>query len=153
VSIRLSHDEIWSTLAVSHTGILTTLKADGTPIALPMWFVALDERIYVATPVLTNKVARVRRNPRVSFLVETGERWAELLGVHLTGGARIVDDSDLADRVRAAMDDKYAAFRTPPEEMPEGIRRHTDVPMAVIEITPDERILTWDNSRLPLFRS
>ena len=75
--MRLSNKEAWEVLAGAHTGILTTLKADGTPISLPMWFVAMDQRVYVMTPARTKKVARVTRNPRVSFLVESGERQAE----------------------------------------------------------------------------
>ena len=130
-------------LAAAHTGILTTLMGDGTPISLPMWFVAMDERIYVTTPAHTKKVARVKRNPRVSFLVESGKRWAELEAVHLTGRARIIEDNDVRSCVRAALDDKYAAFRT------EGGDRNVDgIAMAVIEITPDDRMLTWDNTRL-----
>jgi PPOX class probable F420-dependent enzyme len=150
MGIRLSRQEAWAELGAAHTGILTTLKADGTPISLPVWFVALDERIYVATPEPTKKVARIKRNGRVSFLIESGERWAELLGVHLTGEARIVTDPDLQARARKAMDDKYQAFRTQAAAMPEATRRHYDVAMAVIEVTPDDRILTWDNSRLKL---
>ena len=150
MGIRLSREEAWAELADAHTGILTTLKADGTPITLPVWFVALDERIYVATPEPTKKVARVKRNPRVSFLVESGERWAELLGVHLTGNASIVTEPDLQARVRQAMDEKYAAFRTQAAAMPDATRRHYAVAMTVIEIIPDDRILTWDNSRLQL---
>src|SRR5205807_535130 len=120
VSIRLSREEAWEVLAAAHTGILTTLRADGMPIALPVWFVALDERVYVGTPARTKKVARVRRDPRVSFLVESGARWAELVGVHLTGRARVVDEPDLVARVVDALNEKYRAFRTPPEAMPEG---------------------------------
>jgi nitroimidazol reductase NimA-like FMN-containing flavoprotein (pyridoxamine 5'-phosphate oxidase superfamily) len=104
------------------------------------------ERVYVVTPESTKKVARVRHNPRVSFLVESGQRWAELVAVHLTGRARVVDDPHLRTGVRAAMDHKYAGFRTEPS--PEDAARLAGVNMAVIEITPDDRLLTWDNNRL-----
>ena len=118
------------------------------PSALPVWFVALDERIYVGTPTHTKKVVRVRRDPRVSFLVESGARWAELVGVHLTGRARIVEEPDLLARVADALHEKYRTYRTAHEAMPEATRRYYDVARAVLEIMPDERILTWDNSRL-----
>jgi PPOX class probable F420-dependent enzyme len=142
VSPRLTTEEAWTVLAEAHTGILTTLKGDGTPISLPMWFVALDERIYVVTPARSKKVGRVTRDPRVSFLVESGTRWIELQAVHLTGRARVVDDDDLHGRVRDALDHKYAAFRTEG-----GDRNVDDIVFALIEIVPDDRILTWDNSR------
>ena len=143
--MRLSKEQAWEVLADAHTGILTTLRTDGTPIALPMWFVATDQRIYVMTPAFTKKVGRVKRNPRVSFLVESGTRWTELQAVHVTGRARVVEDVDLTSRVREALDHKYAAFRTEG-----GDRNVDDVVMALIEITPDERIVSWDNSRVPL---
>ena len=148
MNIRLSREEAWATLAAAHTGILTTLRADGVPIALPVWFVALDERIYVGSPSHRKKLIRIAHDPRVSFLVESGKKWAELCGVHLTGTARVVEDDALRDRVREAMDAKYAAFRTARSSMPTPTRETYEVPITVIEIVPDERILSWDNSRL-----
>ena len=150
MNIRFSREEAWAVLESAHTGIVTTLRADGVPIALPVWFVALDERIYIGSPSHRKKLVRIAHDPRVSFLVESGERWAELCGVHLTGVGHVVDDAALRDRVRAAMDTKYAAFRTARSAMPEQTRDTYEVPVTVIEIVPDERILSWDNSRLPL---
>ena len=146
--IRLSVDEVWQTLDRVHTGVLTTLRRDGVPISLPVWFVALDRRIYVSGPAQTKKFVRIGHDPRVSFLVESGERWAELLGVHLTGSARIVHEPELLARVAAALTDKYSRFRTPRDQMPETTRARYEAEVATIEITPDERILSWENARL-----
>jgi len=150
VSIRLSRDEAWEVLRTTHTGIFTSVKGDGTPIALPVWFAALDERIYLDAVATTKKVARIRNNPRVSFLVESGERWRDLCGVLLTGQARVVDDDALADRVHAAIAAKYAGFAGDRPAMPPESRGHYEREHLVIEIEPDERILTWDNARIPL---
>jgi PPOX class probable F420-dependent enzyme len=147
-SVRLTRDEAWAELAAAHTGILTTLRADGMPIALPVWFVAFDERVYVSAPGHTKKLARLRHDPRASFLVESGERWAELRAVHLTGQTRFVEDPALLERVRVALDEKYGAFRTQREAMPDATREYYAVTTVTIEIVPDERILTWDNSLL-----
>lgn len=149
-SVRLSEPDAWARLAAAHTGILTSLRRDGVPISLPVWFVVLDRRIYVSGPASTRKFGRVRRDPRVSFLVESGERWAELVGVHVTGRARIVDAPGLLALVGAALDEKYAQYRTPREEMPDATRSHYETPPTTLEIVPDERILSWDNSRLGL---
>ncbi len=48
-SLRLTDDEIWEFVAGSHTGIMTTLRRDGMPIALPVWFVCLDKVHYACT--------------------------------------------------------------------------------------------------------
>jgi hypothetical protein len=147
-SVRLSPDEAWDTIEQSHTGVFTTLRRDGTPISLPVWFVVLDRRVYMTTPGRTKKVARVRHDGRASFLVESGERWAELKAVHLTGRAFLVDDDALEERVRVASDEKYEAFRTAPREMPSATRQHYAQSSEVICFVPDERILSWDNDRL-----
>ncbi len=56
--IRLSEDEAWDVLDKSHTGILTTLRRDGTPASLPVWYVVDERTIVVRTPPRTKKVAR-----------------------------------------------------------------------------------------------
>jgi nitroimidazol reductase NimA-like FMN-containing flavoprotein (pyridoxamine 5'-phosphate oxidase superfamily) len=151
VSIRLSREEAWAELANAHTGIFTSLRADGTPITLPVWFVVLDERVYFAAPARTKKIARVRRNPRCSFLVESGTYWRELKAVLLTGEAHEVTDGDAQRRVRAALDAKYDAYRSKRSTMPEETRTVYEAPGAVtFEIVPDDRVLTWDNSRIEL---
>ncbi len=149
-SVRLDADQAWAAIESAHTGILTTLRADGTPISLPVWFAVLDRRVYVRGPSPSHRHTRVRRDPRVSFLVESGKRWSELRAVHLTGRAAIVTDPALEVRVAEALDEKYRDFRTPRSSMPESTRQHYSAPTCIIEMVPDERILSWDNARLPL---
>ena len=43
--VRLSPDEVWSVIKGSHTGILATLRRDGVPIMLPIWFAAVVDEI------------------------------------------------------------------------------------------------------------
>ncbi len=54
-SVRMNNDEAWAVLESAHTGVLTSLRADGWPISLPVWFGALDRRIYVAGQAHTKK--------------------------------------------------------------------------------------------------
>jgi PPOX class probable F420-dependent enzyme len=147
-TVRMSDDEAWAVLEHAHTGVLTSLRADGWPISLPVWFAALDRRIYVAGPAHTKKFARIRKDPRVSFVVESGTRWAELVGVSLTGRAGVVEAGAQHDRVMAALHAKYEAFRTARPHMPAATRANYETPTTTIEIVPDARILSWDNSRL-----
>ena len=147
-SIRLSPSEAWQVIEDAHTGILTTLRRDGMPVSLPVWFVVLDRRVYVAGPARTKKFARIRRDARVAFLVESGTAWAELVGVHLTGTARELDDPELLARVHAALDAKYSAFRSDHALMPARTAQHYETATATIAIEPDERVLSWDNARL-----
>lgn len=147
-TVKLSAEEAWTTIEGSHTAIFTTMRRDGTPISLPVWFVVIDRIIFMTTSVSAKKVARVRNNPRAAFVVESGHRWAELRAVHLTGQASVVDDDDLAERVRAASKAKYDAFRIRPVAMPTATRERYGRQAANIRFVPDERILSWDNARM-----
>ena len=149
MSIRLSEDEAWSVLDTAHTGILTTLRADGSPVALPVWFVTDECTICFGAPSGTKKVARVRRDPRASFLVESGARWAELLAVHLDGDVAVIDDEVEMARIDTRLDEKYAAFRTAATSMPPSAREHY-AHRTLLRFVPRGRILSWDNSRLEL---
>ena len=149
MGLRLSRAEAFAEIAAAHTGILVSLRRDGVPIALPVWHVVLDARIYVGAPAHSKKIARVRRDPRVSYLVESGERWIDLRGVHVTGLARVVeDDPDLVARVVAATSEKYAGFAGDRARMPDDTRGYYERPRALIEIVPDDRILSWVNANL-----
>ncbi len=149
MTIRLSPDEAWEVIDGSHTGILTTLRADGSPVTLPTWFVVLDRTICMSTPSQTKKVRRIRRDPRASFLVESGLRWAELRAVHVSGRIEIVEDEATMVRIREALDDKYASFRTAQANMPEATRNHY-ASRTFLQLVPEPRVLTWDNSRISL---
>jgi nitroimidazol reductase NimA-like FMN-containing flavoprotein (pyridoxamine 5'-phosphate oxidase superfamily) len=147
-SVRMTEDEIWGFVRDQHTGIFATLRSDGVPIMMPIWFVLVDHHVYVNTR--GKKLTRVRNDPRASFLVEAGERWSELRAVHLTGKAEIIDpDAELAAAVQAEMDRKYAAFRTAREDMPEATRSaYRQSSGAMVRFTPDDRVLHWDNRKL-----
>lgn len=147
MGVRLSEDEAWEVLAASHTGILTTLRADGFPVTLPVWFVAVGREVLVAGPAKTHKFTRVRRDDRVAFLVESGERWTELRAVQVTGRA-VVDPAPDWDKVDAAFEAKYAGFRTPRADMPESARKRYDADRALLRITPVGPPISWDNRRL-----
>jgi PPOX class probable F420-dependent enzyme len=147
VSVRLSDDEAWDVLAHSHTGILTSLRRDGMPVSLPVWFVVEDRTVLVAGPAASHKFSRLRRDPRASFLVESGQAWKELRAVHLVGLAEIVMQPDW-EAVDQRLDAKYEGFRTPRSEMPAAARARYDSARLLVRLVPTERLLTWDNRRL-----
>ena len=65
MSLRLSADEAWAFLEKGHTGILTSLRRDGWPISLPVWYVALEPCSVLHTgrsrPTAARVISRMRR--------------------------------------------------------------------------------------------
>jgi hypothetical protein len=150
MGVRLTEDEAWAELAAAHTGILTTLRRDGRPVSLPVWFVALDRHVYVRTPARTHKVGHVAHDPRATVLVERGERWAELCAVMLHADVALLHGGPERDSVESTLNDKYAGFRTEDAQLPDATRAHYAVESAVLKLTPVGRLVTWDNSKLRL---
>jgi hypothetical protein len=147
VSVRLTPGEAWEVLASSHTGILTSLRRDGVPVSLPVWFVVDDRSILVAGPAASHKFTRIRRDGRIAFLVESGEAWKDLRAVHLVGRGDIVEQPDW-ESIDPLFEAKYAGFRTPRQKMPAATRAHYAGARSLVRLTPKERLLTWDNQRL-----
>ncbi len=144
---RLTPEEIWTYVADAHTGIMTTLRRDGMPIAMPIWFAAIDGFIYVNTR--GKKLTRIANDPRASFLVESGEAWRDLQAVHFTGLAEVVDlDTELLQRVEAEVSRKYDRFRTDSADMPEQVAAAYAAGMSWLRFTPDARVLSWNNRAL-----
>jgi PPOX class probable F420-dependent enzyme len=149
MSIRLTEDEAWAVIEGSHTGILTTLRRDGSPVTLPMWFVVVNRAVCFSTFLPTKKVARMARDPRVSFLVESGHKWAELRAVHLSGHVEPVTDQEGIAAIDTALESKYAAFRTGRSSMPAATQEYYAT-KRFYRLVPAHRMLTWDNRRLEL---
>jgi PPOX class probable F420-dependent enzyme len=152
MSIRLNDDEAWAVIQAAHTGILTTLRRDGSPVTLPMWFVVIDRSVCILTFPRTKKVARITHDPRAAFLVESGRRWAELRAVHLSGRLEAVTDEPTMARIDTAMDEKYRAFRTDRSAMPAATQDRYAGKL-FYRLVPEHRTLTWDNSRIELAES
>jgi hypothetical protein len=148
MGVRLTEDEAWAEIEHAHTGIFTSLTADGRPISLPTWFAVVDRVIYLRTPARAKKVLRVRRDERGAFLVERGKRWVELAAVMLPVRATVVEDPDEEERALAELHRKYEGFRLEPEDMPERTRNHYGARGVVIRLDAAGPPLTWDNARL-----
>src|SRR4051812_44883192 len=151
MSVRLSPEEAWDVLEKAHTGIFVTLRRDGVPIALPVWFVTIDGTICISVPSKTKKLARLRHDPRASFLVESGERWVELEAVHLTGRVEFVEDEPSMARISDAIQAKYTAFQADHGAMPEATQNHY-AGRTFVRFVPDpkERVLSWRNAKIEL---
>jgi PPOX class probable F420-dependent enzyme len=147
MGVRIDEEEAWARVAASHTAILATLRKDGSPTAIPMWFAIVDGAICMRTAAASAKVGHVRRDPRVTVLVEAGEQWIELRAVIVRGTATLVDDPAEKERIDAAVDAKYADH-APPDDLPAGAKAYLQTERAHLRIVPDGPLVTWDNRRI-----
>jgi PPOX class probable F420-dependent enzyme len=150
MSVRLNDDEAWDFVAASSTAIVTTLRRDGFPVTLPVWFVVIDREVFLRTASSSKKVARVRHDGRAGVLVESGERWAELKAVSFTARAAEVTDEGRRAEVLSLLGDKYRGRRQSRSTLPAATVQHYQAADAIIRLTPEGRLLTWDNAKVSL---
>lgn len=93
-AVQMSESEIEEFLAANMKGQVATIGPDGAPHLTTLFYVVDEGRIAFWTYGASQKVRNLRRDPRISVLVEDGEDYSELRGVSIRGTARIVEDHD-----------------------------------------------------------
>ena len=138
--IRLTEDEVRGFLEAAHTIMLVSNGVGGFPHPMPMWF-ALDEEgaIRMTTYRASQKVKNLRRDPRVSLLVESGTAYNALKGAVLYGHAEVVDDVDSVVDTLVRVGGQGAGAS-------EGMRRQA-AKRVMIRVKP-ERVVSWDHGKL-----
>ncbi|MBX3284891.1 MAG: PPOX class F420-dependent oxidoreductase [Acidimicrobiales bacterium] len=105
--IAMSDEEIATYLERSRTATLATIGAEGLPHLVAMWYAVVDGDIWVETKSRSQKAVNIRRDPRVTVLIEDGETYDTLRGVSFEGTAEIVEDPDALWRVGVSVWERY----------------------------------------------
>ena len=141
VPIAMDDGEVAGYLASGATMTVATYQADGTIHLSAMWYT-----IDAGTPVMwtngrSQKVANLRRDPRLTVLVESGQRYHELAGVQLVGRAELISDESEVLRIGRLIDERYQLG------VPEEILRYQATKRIGIRIFAD-RVVSWDHAKL-----
>src|SRR3954451_13351634 len=92
--LTMAPHEVLAFLHEAQRAHIATINPDGTPHVVPMSYVVLDECLTIWTDPRSRKVANLRRDPRVTCLVEAGSSFPELRAVQLSGRAELGEDAD-----------------------------------------------------------
>jgi PPOX class probable F420-dependent enzyme len=123
---------------------VATIGPSGHPHLVAMWYVMLDGRPAFWTFAKSQKVMNIRRDPKTTALVESGDVYQELRGVELVGTARLTGEYDEVRDIGVRVSTKYNG---PP----------TDAAMPFIEqqarkrigvVIDVERVVSWDHTKL-----
>jgi len=143
-AIKMSDDEISAFLEAGRDLQVASIDADGTPHLVTMWYAMQDGEIAFWTYGKSQKIINLRRDPRLTVLVATGEVYEQLKGVSIQGQAEIVDDPDDVLRYGEAVYERYWGPLN--DTVREGVRA-MGAKRVVIVVKPD-KILSWDHSKL-----
>jgi len=88
--------------------------------------------------------------PFNSETLVTGKLYEDIIeAVHLTGRVEFIDDEPTMERISDTLDVKYAAYRGDRGAMPEKTQAHY-AGRTFLRLVPDERIISWNNQRIPM---
>lgn len=144
--IVMSEAEIDEFVARSRTGTMATVGPDGQPHLVAMWYGVIDGDIWLETKVKSQKVVNIRRDPRVSFMIEGGMTYDSLMGVSFEGVAEIHDDPDTTLAVGVSVWERYNGPYS------EDLRPAVDLMMnkrVAVRIVAN-RVRSWDHHKLGL---
>jgi len=144
--ITMSDTEIADFVARSRTGTMATVGPDGQPHLVAMWYGVLDGEIWLETKVKSQKVVNLRRNPRVSFMIEDGLTYDSLVGVSFEGVAEIYDDPDTIFKVGVSVWERYNGPYT--EDLRPAVDMMMNKRVAVRVVA--HRVRSWDHHKLGL---
>jgi PPOX class probable F420-dependent enzyme len=142
--IVMSDSEITDFVASSRTGTLATIGSDGQPHLTAMWYGVVDGEIWLETKAKSQKAVNLKRDPRVSFMIEDGDTYDTLRGVSFEGIAEIVDEPDAIFRVGVSVWERYTGPYT--EAMKPGVDLMMNKRVAVRLVS--QRTRSWDHRKL-----
>ncbi len=105
--VAMSADEIAAFLDEQRVLNVATNGPTGHPHLVAMWYVMIDGRPTFWTFGKSQKVVNLRRDPKISALVETGDSYNELRGVEIEGTARLIEDYEAVLDIGKRVAEKY----------------------------------------------
>jgi PPOX class probable F420-dependent enzyme len=102
--MMLGDSKIERFLATKDVVVLATVRADGAPLAMPMWFLHDPTSLAMISVAETQKVRSLRRDPRVCVVAE-GRSNGEVCGVAVHGRAEFLVDGP----ARRALAERFVA--------------------------------------------
>ena len=142
--IRMTPDEVDTFLAGRHTMNVATLGPSGHPHLVAMWYGFLDGAPAFWTFTRSQKIVNLRRDPRITALVEDGEVYSQLRGVELVGTGELIEDLDAKLAVGTSVAERYTGPVSADARpfLEDQAAKRTGVVLRV------ERVVSWDHTKL-----
>lgn len=143
--IRMNEEERRAFLGQSLTIIISSIGGDGVPHPIPMWYAVEDGgAVVMSTYTKSQKIRNLRRDPRVSLLVEDGTAYAELRGILMYGVAELVQDVERVADILIMVSSRQggAELGELRPQMRQSAEKRTG-----IRVRPD-KIVSWDHRKL-----
>jgi PPOX class probable F420-dependent enzyme len=142
--ITMSEAEVAQFVERSRTATMGTLGPTGMPHLVAMWYAVIDGQIWFETKSRSQKAQNLRRDPRLTCLIEDGHTYDTLRGVSLEGRGVVVEDQDTLWSVGVNVWERYNGPYTHDMQpfVEAMLRKRVAVRLDV------ERVRSWDHRKL-----
>jgi len=143
-SIQMTDEEIKAFLKERRTMSMATIGPGGRIHMVAMWYGFVDGAIGFETKTKSQKVQNLRRDNRLTVLVEDGDTYDQLRGVEIAGWGEIIEDPEQLFRLGISVFERYNAPYT--EEM----KPFVDAMLhkRVLVKLHEEQVVSWDHRKL-----
>ncbi len=142
--IKMTDAEIDEFLHERRTMSMATIGKDGGIELVAMWYGFLDGDIAFETKAKSQKVVNLRRDDRLTVMVEDGEKYEELRGVTLVGRGEIVEDQEALRKLGISVFERYyGPFTDEVAPFLENMLRKR----VVVRLRAD-KVISWDHRKL-----
>lgn len=145
-AVAMSEAEIEEFLAGDMKVQVATLGPDGSPHLTTLFYVLDEGRIAFWTYGASQKVKNLRRDPRISCLVEDGDDYFELRGVSIRGEARIVEDYEEIKAFGARMTQRMAGDEDLGELGEQIVEQQAH--KRVVVVVEQDLVASWDHRKM-----
>jgi len=142
--IRMNDEEIRAFFEEQRILQVATIGKDGWPHLVAMWYVLINDQVVFWTYAKSQKAVNLRRDPRLTCLVESGVRYDELRGVQIKGRAIINDDRETVQRIGEVIFERYTG------PLNDNTRQlvSAQAPKRVVVFVQPVEIVSWDHRKL-----
>jgi PPOX class probable F420-dependent enzyme len=142
--IRMTDDEVDEFLRARRTMTLATIGPDGRPHLTAMWYAVLDGHVVFWSYRRAQKMVNLRRDARLSILIEDGETYGELRGLSITGTGVLLEDPADVLAVGRLLLERHSPDGIAPAEQAAA----ATAPKRVAVRVDVERVTSWDHAKL-----
>lgn len=144
--IRMTPEEVDAFLHGRRVMNIATHNHDGTIHLVAMWYgFTADGRPAFETFTKSQKVQNLRRDARITALVEDGDVYEELRGVELVGTAEVTEDPDVLMPIARNVVERYIEGVAPADV--EGVAAAMAHNRSAVVLNV-ERTVSWDHTKL-----
>ena len=142
--LRMSDEEVQAHLDGCNRAQVATILPDGQPHVVPLSYMTFDGHLCFWTDPTSKKVQNLRRDPRITCLIECGDEFQDFRAVQIFGDVELIDDYETS---RRAGEELFSRSRG---ELTDDLRTYAAMlahQRVIVKVRP-RKIVSWDHRKL-----